>query len=311
IQFTPIENQPLITKEIQKQEQPSIPVAVVEQTEPVVVVAAEKETVIVQEPEENKEPSKAIQKNKGRCFSCRTKIPLAKQLTNKCRCEYVFCDTHRYPDKHDCNFDHAQNDKDILLKNNPKLHDKPRGGNSFNRLDKWRLTLPLFNPLSFEKLENFDMQRSKLSSFVLVRNSLITALTLQQQQHHDMMMDYYDPTPNTQNDSILFEGREEEKEEQQVWLDSCFNELDGQGQIGIGEEEEEVDEYDDDFYGSSEEDEMPSSPQDEVGQPFYRNSSNNKFFINEDEEEEEDGLICYDIPFLSLIDQRPPHTMSY
>lgn len=69
-----LENQPLITKEIQKQEQPSIPVAVVEQTEPVVVVAAEKETVIVQEPEENKEPSKAIQKNKGRCFSCRTKV---------------------------------------------------------------------------------------------------------------------------------------------------------------------------------------------------------------------------------------------
>lgn len=32
-------------------------------------------------------------------------------MTNKCRCEYVFCDTHRYPDKHDCNFDHAQNDK--------------------------------------------------------------------------------------------------------------------------------------------------------------------------------------------------------
>lgn len=39
------------------------------------------------------------------------KIPLAKQVTNKCRCEYVFCDTHRYPDKHDCNFDHATNDK--------------------------------------------------------------------------------------------------------------------------------------------------------------------------------------------------------
>ncbi|KAI7894708.1 uncharacterized protein EV154DRAFT_536481 [Mucor mucedo] len=76
-----------------------------------------------------------VQKNKGRCFSCRVKIPLAKQLTNKCRCEYVFCDTHRYPDKHDCNFDHAKKDKEILLKNNPKLHDKPRGGNSFNRLD--------------------------------------------------------------------------------------------------------------------------------------------------------------------------------
>ncbi|CEP08224.1 hypothetical protein [Parasitella parasitica] len=80
-------------------------------------------------------PNKAIQKNKGRCFSCRSKIPLAKQLTNKCRCEYVFCDTHRFPDKHECNFDHAQKDKDELAKNNPKLHDKPRGGNSFHRID--------------------------------------------------------------------------------------------------------------------------------------------------------------------------------
>ncbi|CAO3633090.1 unnamed protein product [Mucor fragilis] len=88
-----------------------------------------------QEEEQDDTPKKAVQKNKGRCFSCRSKIPLAKQLTNKCRCEYVFCDTHRYPDKHDCNFDHAKNDKDILAKNNPKLNDKPRGGNSFNRID--------------------------------------------------------------------------------------------------------------------------------------------------------------------------------
>ncbi|KAI8372647.1 hypothetical protein EDC96DRAFT_500071 [Choanephora cucurbitarum] len=90
-----------------------------------------KETII--EPEEKDE--KPTQKNKGRCFSCRSKIPLAKQLTNKCRCDYVFCDTHRYPDKHDCTFDHAQNDKNILAKNNPKLNDKPRGGNSFQRID--------------------------------------------------------------------------------------------------------------------------------------------------------------------------------
>ncbi|ORX44266.1 hypothetical protein DM01DRAFT_248999, partial [Hesseltinella vesiculosa] len=78
---------------------------------------------------------KPIQKNKGRCFVCRLKIPLAKQLTNKCRCEYVFCDSHRYPDKHDCQFDHVSLDKDILAKNNPKLNDRPRGGRSFQRLD--------------------------------------------------------------------------------------------------------------------------------------------------------------------------------
>ncbi|KAI8341190.1 hypothetical protein BC941DRAFT_416074 [Chlamydoabsidia padenii] len=96
-------------------------------------------TVVTATPSEedaNKE-DKPIQKNKGRCFVCRTKIPLTKQLTNKCRCDYVFCDSHRYPDKHECLFDHVSMDKDILAKNNPKLNDRPRGGRSFQRLDSF------------------------------------------------------------------------------------------------------------------------------------------------------------------------------
>ncbi|KAL1933023.1 hypothetical protein VTP01DRAFT_8701 [Rhizomucor pusillus] len=79
--------------------------------------------------------SRPVQKNIGRCFQCRAKIPLAKQVSNKCRCEYVFCDAHRYPDKHECDFDHASMDKDILAKKNPKLNERPRGGRSFQRLD--------------------------------------------------------------------------------------------------------------------------------------------------------------------------------
>ncbi|KAI9320605.1 hypothetical protein BX666DRAFT_1213188 [Dichotomocladium elegans] len=86
-------------------------------------------------PAQDEQPQRPVQKNKGRCFSCRTKIPLAKQLSNKCRCEYVFCDSHRYPDKHDCDFDHASMDKDLLAKKNPKLNERPRGGRSFQRLD--------------------------------------------------------------------------------------------------------------------------------------------------------------------------------
>ncbi|KAF9091249.1 Rab5 GDP/GTP exchange factor [Mortierella sp. AD031] len=78
---------------------------------------------------------KAVQANKGRCFMCRAKIPLAKQAINKCRCEYVFCDTHKSIDKHDCEFDFAKMGKDILTKANPKLNDKPRGGRSFTRMD--------------------------------------------------------------------------------------------------------------------------------------------------------------------------------
>ncbi|KAI7825142.1 hypothetical protein BC939DRAFT_396339 [Gamsiella multidivaricata] len=76
-----------------------------------------------------------VQANKGRCFMCRAKIPLAKQAINKCRCEYVFCDTHKGIDKHDCDFDYASMGKELLTKANPKLNDKPRGGRSFTRMD--------------------------------------------------------------------------------------------------------------------------------------------------------------------------------
>jgi len=71
----------------------------------------------------------------SRCFVCRAKIPLAKQTINKCRCEYVYCDIHKVPEKHECDFDFAKMGKDILAKNNPKLNDVHKGGRSFNRID--------------------------------------------------------------------------------------------------------------------------------------------------------------------------------
>ncbi|KAF9581239.1 zinc finger domain-containing protein, partial [Lunasporangiospora selenospora] len=79
--------------------------------------------------------ARPTQTNKGRCFMCRAKIPLAKQTINKCRCEYIYCDSHKMTSKHDCDFDYAKMDRDLLAKNNPKLNDKPRGGRSFTRLD--------------------------------------------------------------------------------------------------------------------------------------------------------------------------------
>ncbi|KAK4520087.1 TFIIH/NER complex subunit [Mucor velutinosus] len=69
---------------------------------------------------------KPVQLNKGRCFKCRSKVPLAKQAANKCRCSYVFCDSHRYPDRHDCDIDYAKMDREILAKNNPKLLTRRR-----------------------------------------------------------------------------------------------------------------------------------------------------------------------------------------
>ncbi|KAJ1982587.1 hypothetical protein H4R35_000213 [Dimargaris xerosporica] len=75
-----------------------------------------------------------VQKNKGRCFLCRAKIPLAKQAINRCKCTFVFCDTHRYPDCHNCDFDYLQRDRDLIAKRNPKLNEKPKGGRSFVRI---------------------------------------------------------------------------------------------------------------------------------------------------------------------------------
>ncbi|KAI8341926.1 hypothetical protein BC941DRAFT_338629, partial [Chlamydoabsidia padenii] len=81
------------------------------------------------------ESDKPIQTNKGRCFKCRIKVPLAKQTINKCRCNYVFCDSHRFPNEHDCEVDYAKIGRDLLAKNNPRLHERPKGGRSFKRID--------------------------------------------------------------------------------------------------------------------------------------------------------------------------------
>lgn len=137
-----------------------------------------------------------------------------------------------------------------------------------------------YTRLSFEKLENFDMRKSSLSSFVLVRNSLITALTKQQQQQH------YEETVHS--DMMLFDHQpvQEKVMEQDGWLDSCFQELD---QV----------EKDIPFEDESDDEDMPLSPQDNID-PFYKKKT---FFINEDEEDEDDALVCYDIPFLSLVER--------
>ncbi|KAJ2841587.1 hypothetical protein J3B02_005843 [Coemansia erecta] len=80
-------------------------------------------------------PKKRTQANKGRCFECRARVPLVKQTTNKCRCGYVFCDSHRFYDQHNCEFDFISSDRKVLEKRNPKLNELPKGGRSFNRID--------------------------------------------------------------------------------------------------------------------------------------------------------------------------------
>lgn len=66
----------------------------------------------------NDKPKKKIQKNRGRCFSCRKKVGLTGF---ECKCGYVFCGEHRYSDKHDCDFDYRENAREQLKKANPVI----------------------------------------------------------------------------------------------------------------------------------------------------------------------------------------------
>ena len=59
-----------------------------------------------------------VQKNKKRCFCCRKKVGLTGI---ECRCGYVFCGIHRYPDQHECTFDFKAFDRAKIAKNNQKV----------------------------------------------------------------------------------------------------------------------------------------------------------------------------------------------
>ena len=63
-------------------------------------------------------PERPVQKNPSRCFSCNKRVGLTGF---KCRCEYVFCSTHRYSDKHHCEYDYKAANRDLLTKANPTI----------------------------------------------------------------------------------------------------------------------------------------------------------------------------------------------
>mmetsp|Transcript_28942 Transcript_28942/g.40352 ORF Transcript_28942/g.40352 Transcript_28942/m.40352 type:complete len:357 (+) Transcript_28942:101-1171(+) len=66
--------------------------------------------------------SRIIQKNKKRCFECNKKVGI---LGFECRCMYVFCDLHRFPDSHKCTFDYKRLHQNKLKKDNKVVvHDK-------------------------------------------------------------------------------------------------------------------------------------------------------------------------------------------
>mmetsp|Transcript_12056 Transcript_12056/g.18025 ORF Transcript_12056/g.18025 Transcript_12056/m.18025 type:complete len:120 (-) Transcript_12056:264-623(-) len=55
-----------------------------------------------------------VQTNRSRCFQCRKKVGIAGGL--ECRCGYIFCGKHRYPEEHMCHFDFRERERDALKK---------------------------------------------------------------------------------------------------------------------------------------------------------------------------------------------------
>ncbi|XVF05191.1 hypothetical protein REPUB_Repub05bG0150500 [Reevesia pubescens] len=65
-----------------------------------------------------------IQVRPNRCLTCKKRVGLTGF---KCRCEMVFCGTHRYPEQHACTFDFKAMGKQQIADANPvvkgeKLH---------------------------------------------------------------------------------------------------------------------------------------------------------------------------------------------
>eukprot|EP01084_Bolivina_argentea_P090622 163259_1 len=65
---------------------------------------------------DDNKPKRKVQKKKNRCWNCRKKVTLAGQFG--CKCGYVFCSMHRYPDAHECDFDWKKQHQANLSKNN-------------------------------------------------------------------------------------------------------------------------------------------------------------------------------------------------
>lgn len=78
-------------------------------------------------------PSRPVQKNKKRCFVCKTRLELAFVAIGQCRCGYTFCELHRLPEQHACTYDHKESGRQEAREKmvSPKKHV----GTTLRRLD--------------------------------------------------------------------------------------------------------------------------------------------------------------------------------
>jgi len=58
------------------------------------------------------------QEDTSKCWTCKKKVGL---LGFRCKCDFVFCSTHRYADQHVCTFDWKGANQQKLAKENPTV----------------------------------------------------------------------------------------------------------------------------------------------------------------------------------------------
>ena len=73
------------------------------------------------------------QKNKRKCWTCKSKLELVQQQVGICRCGYVFCVLHRLPEQHQCIYNHKESGRQADL--GKMVQPKKHLGRSFHRLD--------------------------------------------------------------------------------------------------------------------------------------------------------------------------------
>ena len=68
---------------------------------------------------ENTEEKKPCNKKRCNLEGCTKKLTLMDQNI-MCRCDYLFCPSHRLPESHKCTYDYVANEKKQLEKRNQK-----------------------------------------------------------------------------------------------------------------------------------------------------------------------------------------------
>lgn len=81
--------------------------------------------VTTPEPPEEPKETKLVQKNRKRCFQCNKKVGFTGI---ECRCGFVYCSQHRYPDSHSCTYDFKTHDR-------ANLAERVVGGGAFSKID--------------------------------------------------------------------------------------------------------------------------------------------------------------------------------